>query len=135
MPRHGQKQGAFVLLEMAAAIALLTGTVFLALVFFRTEVREVRNTHERLAALLLVESEIERLRTLPYAEIAVGAKRPLELQLPSAKRLKQAQGTLTVKEIKLGLKMATVRIGWRSRKGMPRHVEMTAEFSREGQKP
>ena len=128
---HPRRAG-FVMLDVLAAMALLVGGVFMAVVFFRAEVREVRFTHERFAVMLVAQSEIERLHTLPYDQIAVGEARPIELTLPSAKRIKEASGTLSVQEVSPGLKAATVRIAWRSPSGTPHHVELTNEFSREG---
>ncbi len=132
MVRLGYRQTGFVLMNVLAALALLAGGVFVSAVFFRTEVREIRGTQERFAALLIAESEIERLHTLTYNDIPVGASHALKLTLPSAKRLKESSGTLSVREIEPGLKEATVRIGWSSPRGRPLFVEMTGVFSREG---
>ena len=128
--RHPPRRVGFVLLDAVAALTLLSVGVFVTVVFFRAEVREVHNMHERFVAILTAESEIERLRTLPYDQILVGESRSLELSLPSAKHLNEAEGTLTVREIKPGLKTAVVRIRWISPKGRPLHVEMASEFSR-----
>ena len=129
---HGLGRRGFVMMDVLAAFALLAGGVFLSVVFFRTEVRELRYTHERLAALLIAESEIERLHTLSYEEIARGDGQPLNLTLPSARRLKEGRGTLSVKEIEPGLKNVTVRIQWSSPRGRPCFVEMRSVLSKEG---
>ena len=130
-PTHIRRRG-FVLLDTLAALALLAGGVLMATVFFRTEVRELRFTHERFAAMLIAQSEIERLHTISYEQILSGAGRPLDLNLPSAKRVKEINGTLTVVKRSPGLKAATVRIDWRSPSGTPHHVKLTNVFSREG---
>ena len=124
--------GAFMLVDVLAALALIAGTIMLAVVFFRTQVREVRGIHERFAARLIAESEMERLRTLPYGVIPVGAKQPRQVTFPSAMRLKEARVTLDVQEIESGLKRARVLVQWSSRAGKPRRAELTGEFSREG---
>ena len=100
--------------------------------FFRAEVREVRSTQERLAALLLAQSELERLYAGTYEAILPGADQPLDLTLPSARRVKGVTGYLTVVETEPGLKRATVRVAWRSPLDKPLHVELSSAFSREG---
>jgi len=122
----------FVLMDVLAALALLSAGVFVSLVFFRTEIREVRAIHERFAALLIAESELERLGTLSYEDIPEGAGQRIALALPSAGRLKECAGTLSAREVGPGLKQATVRITWSSPRGGPLFVEMTRVFSREG---
>ena len=130
--RYNSRRRGFLLMDALGALAMLGAGVFLSMAFFRAEVKEVRSTHERFAALLIAESEIERLRTLPYERIPIGEGQPLELKLPSAKHLKEATGTLTVQEIAPGLKAATVRIHWSSPRGTPLRVELSSEFSRAG---
>jgi len=122
----------FALLDVTAAGALLTAGIFTAVVFFRAEVREIRFTHERFAVMLLAESEIERLHALPYGEIKVGEDQPLALTLPSAERIKEVSGTVSVKETDEGLKSATVRVQWRVPKGTVNRIELTRTFAREG---
>jgi hypothetical protein len=113
------------------ALALIASSVLVCVAFFRTEAREVRGTQDEFAALLIAESEIERLRTLPYDRIAAGEAQPLALTLPSAAHLKESAATLTVKELQPGLKRAEVRVEWSSSKGRRLHVEQAAEFSAE----
>jgi hypothetical protein len=115
--------------DALVALALVAASVFICVAFFRTEVREVRRTQDEFAALLIAESEIERLHTLPYDRIAAGDAQPLALTLPSAAHLKEAAATLTVKELQPGLKRAEVRVEWSSSKGRRLHVEQAAEFS------
>ena len=124
-----------ILMDVLASLALIGGAVMVLLVFFRTEMHEVRRSHERAAAQLVAESEIERLRTLSYDEIPVHAGRALPLSLPSAKRLKEARILLTVKEVEPGLKQVAVRVEWLSRRGRPLAAEMAAVFSREARRP
>ena len=128
----GRNRRGFVLLDTMAAGALLTAGIFTAVVFFRAEVREIRFTHERFAVMLLAQSEIERLHTLPYDEIKVGEDQALELTLPSAERIKEVSGAVSVKEIAEGLKSATVRVQWRVPKGTVNRVELTRTFAQEG---
>ena len=123
---------ATVMLDVMAALALLGMGVFTSAVFFRNEVRELRHSQERLAATLIVESELERLGTLAYDAIPAGDKQPLASDLPSARRLKEGSGWLTVKEIEPGLKQVTVRATWSSPRGRPVFVEMSSVLSREG---
>ena len=130
MKRGHRLSAGFLLMDALVALAVLAGGVFVSVAFFRTEVRELRNTHERLAALLIAESEIERLRALPYDNIPVGDGQSLGLKLPSARRLKGAAGALTVKETEPGLKAATVRVEWISPKGRPLRVELSSEFAK-----
>ena len=132
MVKHPTRSAGFVFMDALVALAILGAGVFLSMAFFRAEVKEVRSTHERFAALLIAESEIERLRTLPYERIPIGEGQPLALKLPSARHLKEATGTLTAQEIGPGLKAATVRIHWSSPRGTPLHVELSSEFSRAG---
>ena len=122
----------FALLDTMAAGALLTAGIFMAVVFFRAEVREIRFTHERFAVMLLAQSEIERLHTLPYDEIELGDDQALELTLPSAERVKEISGTVSVREVAEGLKSATVQVQWRVPKGTVNRVELTRTFAREG---
>ena len=131
MVRQRARTAGFVLLDALAALALMTGSVLVTLAFFRAEVREVRNNQERFAALLVAESEIERLHTLRYDQIGLGENQPLALKMPSARGLKESAGTLTVKELEHGLKRAEVRIEWSSPKGQPLHVSLAEEFSAE----
>ena len=120
------------LLDCLAALGILAGGMFMALAFFRAEVRETRYTQDRFAALLIAQSEIERLYTLPYERILVVADRPLALDLPSAKRVKGVTGQLTVTEPEPGLKAATVRIEWKSPKDRVMHITLSCRLSREG---
>jgi hypothetical protein len=124
-----RRNSGFLLMDALAALALITSGVFVCVVFFRTEVRELRNTQEKFAALLIAESEIERFHTLRYDQIAVGEDQPLALNLPSARALKEAAGTVTVKELERGIKRAEVRIGWSSPTGAPLHVALAEEFT------
>ena len=110
-----RRRNAVALLDTIAALAVLSGGVFMAMTFFRTEVRELRGTQDRLAALLLAQSEVERLYAGTYEAIRVGTNQPLDLSLPAARRVRGALGYLTVVETEPGLKRATVRIAWRSR--------------------
>lgn len=128
--RRGIHSG-FVYMDVMFALAILGSTVFAALVFYRAQVRETRNTHEKLSALLIAESEIERLRATPYAEIATGTAMPLTISLPAAGRVKEIASSLTVVETAPGRKEATVRIEWDSPKGNRRHVETSAWLARE----
>ncbi len=122
---------AFLLMDALLALTLITGILFASVVLFGKQVRAVRNTHERLAAMLIAESEIERLRTLPYERIETGAARPLSLALPSAARLKECSATLMVTELSPGLKRAEVRVQWSSPKGRPLGATMASEFAAE----
>ena len=133
--RHSIRRSAFVLVDAIVALALVASAVFVCVAFFRSEVREVRSTQDEFAALLIAESEIERLHTLPYDRISAGEAQPLVLTLPSAARLKEAAATLTVKELQLGLKRAEVRIEWTSSTGRRRRVEQAAEFTTEVARP
>jgi len=126
---------AFAMMDAIAAMALLTAGVFMALAFFRTEVREVRMSHERLSALLIAQSEVERLYSLSYDDIPVGEDQSLALDEPAAARLKGSQGLLSVAEIEPGLKRAEVRVTWRSPLDRPLHVDLTCTLSREGLRP
>jgi len=72
MVKYRTRNAGFLLMDALAAFALMTGAVFTCVVFFRAEVREVRNTQERLTALLIAESEVERLHTLRYDQIVPG---------------------------------------------------------------
>ena len=126
---RGRSRG-FLLLDAAAAMMLLAVGVFAAVVFFRTEVRELRGAHEQFAALLIAESEMERLRVLPYDEMRTDENAPLAL--PAAKQLREARGRIRVTEIEDGLKSATVRVEWRTPSGIPMHAEATGLFAREG---
>ena len=123
----------YVMMDTLAALALLGMGIFVAVVFFRAEVREIRYSHDRLAALLIAQSEIERLHTIPFDRIAVGEGQSLNLALPSAKRVKDCAGRLTIDRIEPGLKRATVRIDWRSARGLPLHVTASSVFSKEAQ--
>lgn len=123
------------MMDAMVALALVTSSVFVCLAFFRSEVRELRSTQDQFAALLIAESEIERLHTLPYDRIAAGEAQPLALTLPSAAHLKEATATLTVKELQPGLKRAEVRIEWSSSTGRRRRVEQAAEFTTEVARP
>lgn len=123
---------AFVMTDVLAALTVLGGGILLALTFFQAEVREVRTTYERYAGLLLAESEIERLTTLPYHAITPGKDQSLTLSMPSAQKLKNVRGTLSVREIGPGLKEATVRVVWDTRRRHTRKVAMTRLFAREG---
>ena len=58
------RRSAFVMVDAVLALALVVATVFVCLAFFRSEVRELRSTQDEFAALLIAESEIERLHTL-----------------------------------------------------------------------
>jgi hypothetical protein len=98
-------------------------------------VRELRSTQDEFAAMLIAESEIERLHTLPWDRIAVGETQPLLLTLPSAAHLKEAAATLTVKELQPGLKRAEVRVEWTSSTGRRLHTEQAEEFAMEAQWP
>jgi len=122
----------YVLMDCLAAMALLGIGVMVAMTFFRTEVREIRASHDRFSALLIAQSEVERLHTLSFDDLKVGKDRPLDLNLPSAARLKGARGRLTVRETAPGLRAATVRIEWESPTGTPLRVELQCLFSREG---
>ena len=121
----------FALMDCLAALALLGSGVFLALAFFRVQVREIRYTQDRLTALLIAQSEIERLHTESFDAIDAAPDQPLDLSLPSAKRLKGAAGTLSVEETEAGLKKAVVRIQWRTATGRPLHLTLSCTFSRE----
>ena len=129
--RQRFRRRGFVLLDILTALAVLSTGVFVAMVFFRAHVRELRYMQERFAAILLAESEIEYLRALPYEDIRVGESRPVSLRLQSAGQLREATGRLAVQEIKPGLKTAEVRIRWVSPKGRSVGVEMASKFSKE----
>ena len=127
-----RSQRAFLLTDALAALALFGGGILLAMTFFQAEVREVRASHERCAGILLAESEIERLTTVAYDAIRTGKDQPLTLTVPSARRLKNVRGTLTVREVESGLKEATVRIVWDTPRRATRQVEMMRLFALEG---
>ena len=135
MVRFARGQRGFVMMDALAALALLTTAVFTSVVFFRNEVRASRTLQERFAASLIAESEMERLHTLRYDDIPIGADQALNLALPSAKQLKQCAATLSVRQAQPGLKEATVRVQWRSPTGRPLLVEMRGAFSRAGIEP
>jgi len=129
------RRSAFVMADALLALALIVSTVLVCLAFFRSEVRELRSTQDEFAALLIAESEIERLHTLPYDRIAAGEAQPLALTLPSAAHLKEVAATLNVKELQPGLKRAEVRIEWSSSTGRRLRVEQAAEFATEVARP
>jgi hypothetical protein len=122
-------------MDAMVALALVASSVLVCVAFFRSEVRELRRTQDEFAALLIAESEIERLHTLPYDRIAAGEAQPLALTLPSAAHLKEAAATLTVKELQPGIKRAEVRIEWSSATGRRLRVEQAAEFTSEVARP
>ena len=126
--KHSTRRSAFVMADALVALALVAASVLVSVAFYRTEVREVRGTQDEFAALLIAESEIERLHTLSYDRITAGEAQPLALTLPSAAHLKEAAATLSVKELQPGLKRAEVRVEWSSAKGRRLHVEQAAEF-------
>jgi len=121
----------YMLLDCLAALALLSMGVFVSVRFFRTEVREIRYSHDRLAVLLIAQSEVERLHAIPFDRIVLGENQPLELALPSAERIQECTGRLSVVAVEPGLKEATVRIEWLSPKGVPRHVTASSVFCKE----
>ena len=131
-PHRPARSSAFMMADVLVALALITGTIAVAVLFFRTQVREARQIHERFAARLIAESEIERLHARAYETIPVDAKQALKLTLPSADQLKGAQAALHAREIEPGLKQVRIVVRWRSRRGRPRQVGLTGEFSREG---
>ncbi len=131
MVKTNRRNAAFMLVDTIAALTLLVGGVTVALMFFRAEVREVRGANERVTGLLMAQSEIERLITLPFAELSVGANQPLQLTLPSTRRLKAVRGTLSVKELAPGLKEATVRIVWDTPRRYTMEASLTRLFARE----
>ena len=134
MVKHAQRScRAYMLLDVILAMTLLSTGVFVVMVFCRNEAREQRTAHERLVAQLAAESELERLRTVPFDGIAPGDRRPVASTLPSMQRLKEGKVLLTVAELEPGLKRATARVEWSSPVGKPLFVEFTALFSREGQ--
>jgi Tfp pilus assembly protein PilV len=118
-------------MDVMLALALLSGGVMVTLVFFRNEAREVRSTHERLSALMIAESEIERLRATPFEAIQVGPDLPVAPNVPAAERMKEFSETLTVVKTEDGMKQATVRVEWDSSKGQRRHVELAGWISGE----
>jgi hypothetical protein len=129
---YQRRQRAFLIMDVLVALAVFGTGIFIAVTFIRAEVRETRNIVERQSAMLLAQSEIERMRLLPYDQLAVGEDQKLALTLPSAQRLKESYGALTVHEIEPGVKEALVGVHWSSPTGRPLKVEMTAQFSREG---
>ena len=133
--KPSSRRSAFVMADAMVALALVVASVFVCVAFFRSEVRELRSTQDEFAALLIAESEIERLYTLPYDRIAAGEAQPLALTLPSAAHLKEATATLTVKELQPGLKRAEVRIEWSSSTGRRLRVEQAEEFTTEVARP
>ena len=125
------KPPGFVLLDCMAALVLLTGAVFVLVTFFRAEVREIRATHERFAAQLLAESEMARLRLLPYEDLKSGEQRMAAEELPALKRLKEGRVKVAVEEIESGLKEITVRVEWESPRGRALSAELTGVFAEE----
>lgn len=131
-PREKSQPAArgFVLIDALTALAILGSGILVVAVFFRTEVRQVRGGHERLSATLLAQSELERLDTLPWAEIA-RADGPVPMTLPAARRLKEARATLARADIEPGLAQVTARVEWQSGDGKPLFVEISRVFSQE----
>jgi hypothetical protein len=117
------------------ALVLIVASVFVSLAFFRSQVRELRGTQDEFNALLIAESEIERLHTLSWDRIPLGEAQQLALALPSAAHLKESAATLSVKELEPGLKRAEVRVEWSSSTGRRLHVEQAEEFAREALRP
>lgn len=118
-----KRTSAFVYMDVILSMALLGGGILVSMTFFRNEARAVRNTHERLSAMMIAESELERLRALPPDQIQIGKDMPLQSSLPAADRMKNFSETLTVSLDKIGLKVATIRVEWESSRGRREHVE------------
>lgn len=125
----------FIMMDAVTALAIIAGTLLVALAFYRAEVRELRLSQEKFAALLIAESEIERLRTVPYDGIVPGDARDTALALPSAARLKKCSASVAVAEIAPGLKRAEVRVEWLSPLDKPLTVTLASEYAVEAQTP
>jgi len=131
--RRRRSRAGYLLLDILCAFALLAGGVLVTLVFLRTEVADMRINQERMAAKLIAESEIERLCAASYEAIPTGASIRLNISLPSYAQLGDSpEARLTVVEIGPGLKKATVRVSWLTRRRTPMLVEFTRLFAREG---
>jgi len=128
--RNRGTAAAFILVDILAALTVFGGGILLVVTFFHAEVRQTRTMHELSAGRLLALSEVERLSAVPYDAIPVGANQPLALTLPAAARLKAARGTLTVREIRPGLKEATVRIVWDTPGRHHLQAELTRRYAR-----
>jgi hypothetical protein len=125
------RQAAFTLIDALAALMLFSAGVLAAVMFHFAEVREIRHMHERTVGLLAAESELERLAALPFERLAVGADRPLDLDLPSVHTLMRPRGTLTVTKVAPGLREATVHIVWDTPRRFTREVALTRRFAGE----
>lgn len=132
--RNRRMDAAFILVDILAALTVFGGGILLTVTFFHAEVRETRTMHELSAGRLLALSEIERLAAVPYDAILLGANQPLALTLPAAARLKAARGILSVREIRPGLKEATVRIVWDTPRRHHLQAELTRRYAR-GERP
>jgi len=117
-----------------AAMIVMSGAVLVIVNFFSAEAREIRGNHEKFAAQLLAESEIERLRTLAYEDIPLGLGQAVPATLPSAGRLKDCRIFMDVSEPEPGLKQATVRVQWSSSRGRPLGVSQVAVYAKEARR-
>jgi len=120
----------YLLIETMIALMLLGGVVMTGVTFMEAETRDVRISHERFAAALAAESELERLRALPFEQIRVGAGQALAPGAPSMQCLPDAAGELNVVETAPGLKSATVVIRWRPPVGPRTECRLSALFAR-----
>lgn len=125
----------YLLIETMVALMLLGGVVMTGVTFMEAETRDVRISHERFAAALAAESELERLRALPFDQIKVGAGQALAPDAPSMGRLPDAAGELVVVESAPGLKTATVVIRWRPPVGPRTECRLSALFTKAEAKP
>ena len=132
MVRFSRARG-FILVDCLVALAMVATGIFTLTLLFRSEARELRTTHERFAAQLAAESEIERLRAVSFDAIPLGARQPLPLALPSMQRLKEARAVLTVSAPAPGVKSALVRVEWSSSTGKPLFTELAGLFTKEAQ--
>lgn len=122
-----RSQAGFTLLELTAAIFVMSVGLFGVVQMFNVGIDKMRYIEEKDLAVRAVQNEIETLRALPRAALAIGEDRPFVSRTPEMERLVDARGSVTVRnrtDAPEALLEVTVRVSWLGEKG--RRIEKSA---------
>ena len=110
----------FALIEMIAALAVVTGGVFVMVQMLQNQVTASRAFVETQAVTTALQNEVEVLRTMPFAQLSDRRDAPFTRAPEGLDRLAAVQPALTIgpaPDGTPGLKEVRVRIAWKGDKG------------------
>ena len=130
-----KSHGGFTMLELTAALFILTVGLFGVISMYQFGIAKMHAINESAVAMSAIQNEIETLRSIPFAEIENVENAPFRSSTPITAKLVNATPTVTISdygEPSRSLKKVTVALIWTGEHGRTIEKRITTLISDRG---